>query len=194
MRLLHQTTEDDMIAVFLKTEITSERFGHLILQQLTQDNRLRTIVDHPDISRAADNAYRHQLLASYRAYVFDDLPAHTRWYRAMMSPDDVATIRYIDYSYWNELSNHTRLPIHAVDTIRSGRAIYNVSPAGFLTMADALRNGAHFPALILVSATPGAPVTVFEGHARLTAYMLAPEYLPPELEVVIGFAPECATI
>jgi hypothetical protein len=30
---------------------------------------------------------------------------------------------------------------------------------------------------------------VLDGHARLTAYMLARGRLPPELEVLVGFSP-----
>ena len=183
-----------MIAVFLKTEITSERFGHHILQQLGRDGRARAIVDQPDIRSEADNAYRRQLLASYRAYVVEELPAYTDWYRAALTPDEVAHIRYIDYSYWNELSNHTRLPSVAVETIRAGREVYGVSNEGFLALAAALRNGARLPELILVGATPDGPLTVYEGHVRLTAYLLAREVIPAELEVLAGFAAGCATI
>ena len=31
-----------------------------------------------------------------------------------------------------------------------------------------------------------------EGHARLTAYMLCPDALPPELEVLVGSSPKMA--
>jgi len=56
----------------------------------------------------------------------------------------------------------------------------------------------HFAQIIqrdtLVGATPAADLTVYEGHLRLTAYLLAPECIPEELEVIVGFAPECAQI
>ena len=64
----------------------------------------------------------------------------------------------------------------------------------FLRAAQALRKGALFPELILVGVSPTDQLTVFEGHVRLTAYMLAPECLPERLEVIVGFAPECAQI
>ena len=110
MHLLHSTSEDDMIAVFLRTEITSERFGDNIRRQLDLDSRSRALVESPDLRSEADDAYRRQLLASYRAYLFEELPPQIRWYRATLAPEEVAKIRYIDYSYWNELSCHTRLP------------------------------------------------------------------------------------
>lgn len=194
MRLLHRTTEDDMIAIFLKAEITSERFGPDILMQLKRGNKERSIVDAPDIRHERDNSYRRHLLASYRAYVFEELPGHTAWYRAVLSRDEVTKIRYIDYSYWNEISDNTRLPSVAVEAIQAGREIYGKSTQGFLAVAQALRTGAQFPELIVVGASPDAALTVFEGHVRLTAYLLAPECIPTELEVIVGFAPECAMI
>jgi hypothetical protein len=194
MKLVRPTTEADMIAAFLKAEISSKRFSHLILDRLEQDHKDRTVVDMPDITNRDENTYRRQLLGAYRAHVFEELPSHVTWYRGLLSREEVARVRYIDYDYWNELSNQTRLPRIAVETIRAGREIFGVSNVSFLEAARALRAGMRFPELILVGASPEADLTVFEGHGRLTAYMLAPECLPVELEVIIGFAPECAKI
>jgi hypothetical protein len=194
MKLICPTTEADMIAVYLKAEIVSERFGQIILDLLKQHGRPRAIVDTPDISNREENAYRRYLLAAYRSYIFDELPAHIAWYRAILNVEEVSRIRYINYDYWNELSNHTRLPRVAAEVIATGREIFEVSNAGFLKVAQALREGACFPEIILVGESPADVLTVYEGHVRLTAYMLAPECIPKELEVIAGFAPECALI
>jgi hypothetical protein len=194
MKLIRSTTQADMVAVFLKAEIASKRFGHMILDLLEQDGKSRTVVDIPDITSSEENTYRRQLLAAYRAYVFNELPAHIAWYRALLTRKEVAKIRYIDYDYWNELSSHTRLPRVASGAIVAGREIFGVSNKAFFDVAQVLREGVRFPELILVGASPTAVLTVYEGHVRLTAYMLAPEYLPKVLEVIVGFAPECAQI
>lgn len=194
MQLRYRTTEDDMIALFLRAEIVSVRFGEHILAQLRRDCRDRRIVDTPDVTNVAENAYRRGLLAGYRAYVFDELPPHTAWHRAVLSRAEVATIRYIDYDFWNEISANTRLPIVAVEAIRAGREIFGQSLQGFLDAASELRAGACFPELILVGTAPDEQLTVYEGHLRLTAYLLAPEQIPEGLDVVVGFAPECARI
>ena len=55
-----------------------------------------------------------------------------------------------------------------------------------LGMAQEVARGARFPPLILVTTGPGAGLVVLEGHARLTAFMLARDELPPELEVLVG--------
>jgi len=193
MKLKRPTTEADMIAVYLKAEIAG-RFGQMIMDVLEHDRKSRTVVDMPDITNSDENTYRRQLIGAYRAYVFEELPSHVAWYRALLNREEVARVRYIDYDYWNELSSHTRLPRVAIEAIIAGREIYGESTDGFLEVAQALREGVHFPELILVGVSPTADLTVYEGHVRLTAYMLAPECLPEELEVVVGFAPECAQI
>ena len=194
MRLLAQITEDEMIAVFLKAEIQSERFAQQIINKLDQDGQERRLVDRPDCTNPLENAYRRQLLASYRPYVLEELAPRTFWYRAMLRREELMEVCYIDYSYWNELSGYTRLPGGAVETIRAGRLIYGQPNDTFIRMAQAVRAGVLFPELILVGAAPDAVLTVLEGHVRLTAYALALEYLPAELAVIIGFAPEYTTI
>ena len=193
MRLLSATSFDDMIALYLKAELTG-RFGGEIEALVEQEKASRAVVERPDTANAADNTLRRRILAGYRAYVFEDLPEQVQWHRAILTRDDVARVRYMDYSYWNELSNHTRLPSVAAEVIRSGREVFGVSNEGFLQAAQALRDGAHFPELIVVAESLGSPLTLLEGHKRLTAYLLAPECLPEELPVLIGFAPECARI
>jgi hypothetical protein len=56
-------------------------------------------------------------------------------------------------------------------------------------MAQAAAAGVRFPPLILVTTGPGGDLVVLEGHARLTAFMLARDQLPPHLEVLAGSSP-----
>ncbi len=97
-------------------------------------------------------------------------------------------VRYIDYSYWNELSGGSRLPRDAAIRIRSGITVFGMSTDPFLKMAEALQQGAQFPELILVGTKPDADLVVLEGHARLTAYALVPDFTPNELTVIAGFS------
>jgi hypothetical protein len=194
MQLIRTTSEADMISVYLKAEIDSSRYGQFILGLLEQHGKSRSLVDTPDITNKDENAFRRYLLGAYRSYVFEELPSDTVWYRALLNREEVAQIRYIDYDYWNALSDNTRMPSAAVKTIAAGREVFGVSNEGFLRAAQMLKEGALFPELILVGTSPADHLTVYEGHLRLTAYLLAPECIPEELEVIVGFAPGCARI
>lgn len=197
MRLIETITENEMIAVFLQAEIVSERFGGEIAALLGRDKVDRRIVDAPNSQNVDENAYRKKLLGDFRGYghnrgLFENFPHDVSWHRAALTRDELARVKYIDYSYWNELSGGSRLPAEAAKTVRAGKATFGQSTHGFLNAARALRNGARFPELILVGTALSAGLIVLEGHVRLTAYFLAPEHIPDALPVIAGFSPDFA--
>ena len=73
--------------------------------------------------------------------------------------------------------------------LRTGVAPFGVHGDWALGMAQAVAAGARFPSLILVTTGLGGDLVVLEGHCRLTAFMLARDRLPPELEVLVGSSP-----
>jgi hypothetical protein len=134
------------------------------------------------------------VLGEYRGYgrdadVFTKFPADVRWYRALITPAELARVRYIDDDYWIELSGGSRLATDAAARIRQGIEAFGVGNGGFWYMADALQSGASFPNLILVGADERSPLVLLEGHVRLTAYFLRPECIPQTLPVLVGYAP-----
>ncbi len=195
MHLLRAITEDEMVSVFLKTEINSVRFEQEILALLHRDKRDRSVIDMPALNDIQENTYRLQLLGDFRGYrrnagMFIGFPDHVEWHRASLTPDELMQVRYIDYSYWNELSDGTRLPMVAAQTIRAGRVIYGQSTQGYLRLAEELCRGGQFPELILTAVSLSAPLVVMEGHVRLTTYALSFDCLPMTVEVIVGFSPD----
>ena len=195
MQYLHPISEDAMVAVFLKTELASARFGPPILAILQRDGQEPQIIDQPNLTNPADNAYRRQVLGEWRGYqrdtdVFKDFPPDVRWYRAVATIADLAQLRYINDDYWIELSGGSRLVTDAVARIRQGIEAFQVSNAGFWYMVEALCAGAVFPELILVGKDERSPLVVLEGHVRLTAYLLRPNCVPTTVPVLVGYAPQ----
>ena len=97
-------------------------------------------------------------------------------------------VRYIEYGYWDELSGGTRLAVDAAARIHAGVTPFGVPTAGCWPWRWRLPTGARFPPLILVTTGPGGDLVVLEGHVRLTAFMLARDHLPPELDVLVGYS------
>ncbi len=195
MYLVADITEHEMVATFLRTEITSERFRHKIVRLLQRDAVSAAVIEHPDVTNPEENAYRIRLLGEFRGYgqnrdMFEQFPSHVTWQRVALTPAELLQAKYIDYDYWNELSNGTRSPLEAAKTIRAGRTIFGVSNDPFLRTADALRQGAVFPELILVRAAADRPMVVLEGHFRLTVYALVPELIPSNVTVLLGTSPD----
>src|SRR5690349_21708240 len=93
MRLLRPASEDDMVAVFLAAEVTSERYGPQITEILARLGHPRGIVEQPDARDEAANATRRQILAAYRHYpsgdVFTGMPADVTWHHAALTPAEL---------------------------------------------------------------------------------------------------------
>jgi hypothetical protein len=196
MRLLHPITEDEMIATFLRAEFDSHRYGDKLRVLLARDGRSEDVLRRPDLDDVDANAYRRRLLDEHREYVrregmFGGFPGRLEWFRATLDRDEVLEIRYINWDWWLELSGGSRRPRDAAGRIRAG-LILGATAAGHEPLAAALQSGLPPPELIAVATRALAPLVLIEGHVRLTAYALFPDYLPRSLEIVLGVSDEIA--
>jgi hypothetical protein len=192
MRVVADSSEDEMVACFLLGELTSDRFGAVVRDALRAAGLSERLLTDADLGDDKANRARRELLGATRGYgrnrdVFDaSFPTGVRWIRAVLTPEELARVRYVDYSYWNELSGGSRLPADAVPRIRAGVRVFGVSNRRFVSAARAVARGERFPPLILVGSRRDALVCL-EGHLRLTAYALAG--FPGEVECLVGTAP-----
>ncbi len=192
MRHLSAVAEDEMIAVFLRGEIDSPRFGasdHFHLHRRRLD---RGIIDRPDLTDPNQNAARREVLGAYRGlgpgrYVIPRYPAGVRWFRAAATPADLKRVRYIATDFWTAVSGGSQLAADAAARIRQGIDSADVDCSTFWGVADAIAAGAVPPEMILLEVAEGGPLVVLEGHTRLTAYLLRPENLPAEIDVLVGY-------
>ena len=181
-----------MVAVFLRGELGSTRFEDAVGEALARADADARVVTSPDVSDLRENMLRRRLLTEARGYgtgegVFGGLPTDLGWQRVALARDELADVRYIDWDYWVELSGGTRSPVDAARRIRAGVAAFDVPSEGFLDAAEHV--GDPWPELILVTAGPGHPLVVLEGHVRLTAYVLAGPTAPDEVEALLGTSP-----
>src|SRR5215471_7377026 len=194
MRRVRSSSEAEMVALFLRTELPAARSRDALRAHLERDGLPERVITAPDLDDDAGNQARLRLLTQHRGYgtrteLFDGFPDDVRWQWMAITPAELAGVRFIDYDYWVELSGGTRLAVDAAPRIRVGVAPFGVPRDWALGMAREVAGGARFPPLILVTTGPGGDLVVLEGHARLTAYMLALDRLPPELEVLVGSSP-----
>jgi hypothetical protein len=194
MRRLRPSSEAEMVALFLRTELPAARSRDSLRALLEEACLSERVVTDPDLDDDAENQARLRLLTQHRGYgtrteLFDGFPHEVRWQWMAITSAELAGVRYIDYDYWAELSGGTRLAVDAAPRVRAGVAPFGVPSDWALGMAQAVADRAHFPPLILVTTGPGGDLVVLEGHARLTAFMLARNQLPPELDVLVGSSP-----
>jgi hypothetical protein len=191
MHLLRQSSEDEMIAAFLRAELDSDRFGEKLHALLARDGRDPAVLRSPDVADAEANAYRRQLLEEHRAYerregLFGGLPRQIDWFRAALSRDEVLDILFINWSWWLELSGGTRRPREAARKIRAGEVSGIVAGVTAAEHEPYAAQIATQPELIAVTTPAHEPIVLLEGHVRLTAYALYPDHVPDELEILLG--------
>jgi hypothetical protein len=193
VELLRPISEDEMIAVFLQAEIESHRFGEAIRSLLARDSLTPQLVQRPNLADPAENAARRRLLDEHRAYerregLFGGFPHDVAWHRALLAPDEVLDILFIDWDWWLALSGGSRRPRDAAARIRGGR-IRGQTRDEDEPIAAALRRAPPPPELIALTTPDLRPLVLVEGHVRLTAYALFPHYLPERLEILLGISP-----
>lgn len=197
MRCLASISEDEMVAVFLKTEITSARFGAAIVTVLARDNKEQTIITHPCLHDADENLYRRSVLGETRGYrrdagLFVGFPDDVSWHHAIAEGADLVECRYVNYDYWVELSGGSRRVTDGAEHIRRGIEVFRVPNDGFWQATGAIEAGVPLMPPILVGKNAQSPLVILEGHVRLTAYCLQPGGLPDALPVIVGYSPEIA--
>lgn len=193
MQIVESISEDEMIASFLKAEIDSPRFGKRLKTLLQAAGIPRTVVDSPDWRSAEENAARARVLGDFRGFrknrdLFRGFPSYVRWSRQRLTRDDLQRVHYVDYAYWNMLSQGTRLPLVAALAIRSGLLGDRKNQQIFADLETAVREKRALPEMILVGAKQESRLVVLEGHARLTAYFLVPRAVPEPLTAIVGFS------
>jgi hypothetical protein len=194
VRILGPASENEMIAVFLRAEVDSERYGGKLCALLARDGRAVELLREPDLSDAEDNRYRRGLLEEHRGYesrdaLFDGFPHRVEWFRAAFTAHEVLAILYIDWDWWLTVSGGSRSPVDAARRIRAGEIAGVTADAGDEATAAA---AATNPELIAVTTPAHSPLVLVEGHVRLTAYALFPASLPEKLEILLGVSDEIA--
>jgi hypothetical protein len=125
MRRLQPSSEAEMVALFLRTELPAARSRDDLRAHLEQARLSERVVTDPDLDDDAENQARLRLLTRHRGYgtrteLFDGFPDDVRWQWMAITAAGLARVRYIDYDYWVELSGGTRLAVDAAPRIRAG--------------------------------------------------------------------------
>jgi hypothetical protein len=190
MQKIKPSHENEMVFEFLKMELGSDRYAERIEAVLEALRIDKKIITNGNINSERENALRTEVLRRFRGYrdeeVFRNFPAKIDWVWAVFDEEDMSKIFYIEYSYWNEISNYTGSPLEAAKTIRSGKTVFDVPNDGFVNAARKIKEGHKFPPLICLTDKSESRYIILEGHCRMTAYGLVPE-LFQNIVVLLGY-------
>ncbi|MBW3537895.1 hypothetical protein KY386_00205 [Candidatus Parcubacteria bacterium] len=188
MKVIARISEDEMVAEFLKGEVMSERFSKDLAETCKELGVENKIIINPNTNDKVENDLRRRVLSKYRGWkedreLFEDFPSDLLWHKAELTVDDLLNSKYVDYSYWNELSNNARLVREGAASVKAGKVVFDVSNDRFWRVAEAIESGTEMPPLILVQ--KGGQLEILEGHLRATAYCLANK-LPSVIQGIVG--------
>lgn len=189
---LNPISEDEVVSIFLKGELKSKRFSHDIVNAIKKLNGDENLIINPDLTKSEENILRKEILEETRKYIsreglFEGFPNDVNWYRVEFPLDFLINdVKYINYDYWIELTNGSRLPKDAIEKIKNDEKVFNVSYDNFIQASEYFKKNKSFDEIIIVSDSKS--FVVLEGHLRLTVFALNKDILPERLSLIIGFS------
>jgi hypothetical protein len=183
-----------VLAAFLRAELDSPRYGETLRTLLREAGEDERVVAEPNVGDPREDLLRTKLLEGHRSWLsreglFAGFPERVDWSYAALTPAEVLSILYINWDWWLRMSGGTRLPLDAAARIRRNE-VPGATVESNRPLAARLRSADPPPPLIVVAAPDCSQLVLLEGHVRVTAYALFPEYLPGELEVYLGTSDE----
>ena len=179
MKIIRDSNENEMILDFLKGEINSNRFNKDLYKVLNELNINDNIIYNGNVNNNKENIIRLKIMNKYRGYpnkeLFENFPNIYEWKYMELNTNDIDNIYYIDYDYWNILSNNTSKPTIAAKVINSGKEVFDVSNKQYIDGLKYLDNN-KFPPIILITCNE-LKYLIIEGHLRMTVYGLEPSKL-----------------
>lgn len=153
MKYIGESSENEMIALYLQTEAKSARYRDNIFQIVSDMEVDRSIVIDPDINSNEEKDIRKEILCRFRGYgedreIFEGFTKNVRWVWVNLTKNDLNKVRYINYSCWIELSGGSRLAKDAAENIRKGIEIFNVKNDGFIEGSRYVLAGNSFPPMM----------------------------------------------
>jgi hypothetical protein len=190
-------SEAEVVLAFLRAEAESPRFGADVRRALAEVGGMR-LVSEPDLGAAAENRAREEALSRSRGWpdaeVFEDFPrVSVEWHHGPLPPEALARVRFIDYSYWNELSGGSRRPADVRATIEAGALpewLVELGTDWPFELADRLADAEVVDDLIVVATPDLTELVVLEGHARLAAIFVGGHERRLTVNAYLGVSPE----
>ena len=179
MKLVKKSSEAEMILEFLKGELNSKRFNKDLNNAINTLGLDSNTILNGNIEDEKENIDRLKIMKKFRGYpdekLFERFPKIEDWKYFELNENDINNIYYIDYDYWNELSNGTSKPVEAAKVIKSGKEIYEVSNQPFLDGVEYNKTN-EFPPVVLFTCN-NEKFLIIEGHSRMTIYGFNPSKL-----------------
>jgi|ERR1041385_8714387 hypothetical protein len=187
MRKLRRLTEAEVIADFLRGEFFHKEYD-------ADRARFTAMVEHPDLTNAAENEIRRVLLFRRRDTMWWELPEDRQWWEIEFDPEDVELVSVFPRAHWRKIARGNFSALHVAERIRqmkdsgSDEFLSKISAIGSRLTTDVRktdfrkedRRQEEFRQqdlaqgmIILLGLDESRPVTLLEGNHRFIAALLA---------------------
>lgn len=135
MQIIRSATQGEVVLSFLQGEFESSRFGEELRQVLDFFGFSYSLISDGDFCDEKQNEDRLKVFKKFRGFpdkdLFERFPKNIEWSFVQFSKEDFFNCYYINYSYWNELSDFTSQPTTACKNILAGKEVFEVSNKNF---------------------------------------------------------------
>jgi hypothetical protein len=177
MRKLRRLTEAEVIADFLRGEFFHKEYD-------ADRDQFTPIVQHPDLTNAAENEIRRILLFRRRDTMWWELPEDRQWWEIEFETDDVELVSVFPRAHWRKIARGNFSALHVAERVRqlkdgdSDEFLGKISAIGSrlttgLPKKDLPQKDLSQGMIILLGLDECRPVTLLEGNHRFIAALLA---------------------
>ncbi|HEX9256149.1 MAG TPA: hypothetical protein VF938_11410, partial [Candidatus Angelobacter sp.] len=110
MRKLRRLTEAEVIADFLHGEFFHKEYD-------ADRDQFTSIVDHPDLTNAAENEIRRVLLFRRRDTMWWELPEDRQWWEIEFDPEDVERVSVFPRAHWRKIAGGNFSALHVAERV-----------------------------------------------------------------------------
>jgi hypothetical protein len=197
VREVRHASEDEVILAFLAGELASARFGDDVRAALDTVGGI-DLLTAPDLGSHTENQARRTALGVARGWgaderLFAGFPSDVAWVHGVLDVEELERVRYIDYSYWVELSGGSRRPVDVRDTVARGELpewLIDMGTSWCGELAQILATGTTLGDLIIVGTPDHDELVVLEGHARLTGLFVGGLQRRLTVTAYVGVSPK----
>ena len=186
MRKLRLLSQNEVIAEFLKNEFYHDEFRG-------ERAKFQHLVDAPDLSNPAENAFRRALLFRRRGGLWRELPSDTQWWEVELETADIDRMRFFPRANWRKISRGRFDVNEIVQRIReSGNKKLDRHFVSKLetTGCELQQRDERVGSILLIAENETSPLTIIEGNHRVAAALLvSPDLLQQRFRILCGFSP-----
>jgi hypothetical protein len=184
LRVIAPSTEDEMIAVFLRAGLDSPRFRERLKQALVAHSASPDLIRCAVTTEEPSNQLRRKILETFYGWgqdesVFGGMPGDVEWLWVELDVEDLLNRVFTIAWYFEETFGTRRAAELAELKRRTEGSLKN-------PILAEIRAGRFPESPILLSQPDLERMVILEGHNRIISYLVDPDMVPFPIRAILG--------